>query len=82
MPTIPDLYDAPPKANLVLAKGEDVDVDFVYKPMVVDLAGEPVLDGNGNPTYEVEDYPAGSTVTFCKATSCALLEPLPIGRWA
>lgn len=55
------LYGVPPKAILPLVKGEDVEVDFVYKPMVLDEDGDPVLV-DGEPVYEEGDFPAGSVL--------------------
>jgi hypothetical protein len=53
------LYRVPPKAVLPLVKGEDVDVDFVYKPALLNAQGELLLDTNGNAQYVEEDFPDG-----------------------
>lgn len=57
------LYAVPPKTTLPLVKGEDVSVEFVYKPMVLDSNGDPVLAG-GEPQFAEDDFPAGSTLTL------------------
>lgn len=54
----------PPRSKLTLVKGEDVDVYFTYKALVVDVGGNPVLDVDGKKQYVEADYPAGMTVTF------------------
>jgi len=38
--------------------------DFIYKPLVVDENGDPVLDGAGKPQYVEADYPDGATVSL------------------
>ena len=57
------LYGVPPKAVLPLVKGEDVDVDFIYKPMTLNENGDPLLV-DGKPVYEEGDFPAGSTLSL------------------
>jgi len=57
-----NLIDPPNKFTLPLSRGRDLYCVFVYKPLVVDEEGEPVLDGSGNRQYAVADYPEGSTV--------------------
>jgi hypothetical protein len=55
------LFDPPPTFELPLSKGGDLIADFIYKPLVVDENGDPVLV-NGNKQYVVTDYPAGAAV--------------------
>lgn len=55
------LYGVPPKALLPLVKGEDVEVDFIYKPMALNSSGEPLLV-DGKPVYEEGDFPEGATL--------------------
>jgi hypothetical protein len=59
----PTLFPPPQVFALPLSRGGDLHVDFVYKPMVLDPAGDPVLVG-GQPSYQVADYPAGAVVTL------------------
>ena len=58
------LFDAPPIFELPVSKGDDLYFTFVYKPLVVDGNGDPILDGNGNKQYVIDDYPAGATVAL------------------
>jgi len=58
------LFDAPPAFELPLSKNRDLHFDFLYKPLVVDTNGEPILDANGNPQYQVANYPVGAVVTI------------------
>lgn len=57
-----NLFDPPQVFTLPLTKGRDLHCTFVYKPLVVDEDGEPVLDEDGNPQYVATDYPEGATV--------------------
>lgn len=57
------LYEPPPTFELPLSRGGDVYFGIVYKPLVVDQNGDPVLDGEGNRQYAAADYPDGATVT-------------------
>lgn len=56
-----ELFSSPQVFDLPLSKGGDLYVDFIYKPLVVDEQGNPVLV-NGQRQYEVADYPDGATV--------------------
>jgi hypothetical protein len=56
------LFDPPKVYELPLTKGADLYVVFVYKPLVVDENGDPVLDGEGNRQYQEADYPDGAAV--------------------
>lgn len=57
-----NLFNPPPAFTLPLSLGGDLHVDFIYKPMVVNSSGQPVLDSNGKPQYAVANYPAGASV--------------------
>lgn len=57
------LYGVPPKAILPLVKGEDVDVDFIYKPMVLNNDGTPHLI-SGAPHYAEDDFPEGAVLAL------------------
>lgn len=57
------LYGVPPRTVLPLVKGEDVSVEFVYKPMVLDNQGDPVLV-DGEPQFVEDDFPEGSILTL------------------
>lgn len=56
------LFDPPPIYDLPISKGSDLFFGFIYKPLVVDEDGDPVLDGGGNKQYVAADYPDGSSV--------------------
>jgi len=56
------LFDPPRTFQLPFSKGGDLYFKFVFKPLVVDEDGNPVLDGAGHRQYAVADYPPGSTV--------------------
>lgn len=58
-----DLFPPPPVFTLPVVKGQDLRCDFVYKPLVVDDEGLPVL-ADGQPQYAMADYPEGATVTL------------------
>lgn len=58
---MPELFTPPQVFELPLSKGGDLYLDFIYKPLVVDENGEPILD-NGQKQYAVADYPDGATV--------------------
>lgn len=58
------LFDPPAIYELPVSKGGDLWFGFRYKPLVVDDAGEPVLDGQGQKQYAVADFPSGSSVTL------------------
>ena len=60
---VQSLYGVPPKATLPLVKGEDVDVDFIYKPMALDENDEPILV-DGEPVYEEGDFPDGAVLSL------------------
>lgn len=59
-----NLFDPPPTFTLPLSKGGDLYCQFVYKPLVVDGDGDPVLDINGGKQFAEADYPAGATVNL------------------
>lgn len=63
------IINPPPVFELPVSKGGDLKADFVYKPLVVDGDGEPVLDIDGNRQYEITDYPVGATVKLVIDTS-------------
>jgi hypothetical protein len=63
-PTQPPLFDAPPSFALPLSKHRDLHFDFLYMPLVVDANGLPILDANGDPQYQVANYPPGAVVTL------------------
>ena len=63
------LFDPPPTFELPLSKGGDVYFRLVYKPLVVDGGGEPVLDVDGHRQYAEADYPAGAAVTVTIETT-------------
>lgn len=58
-----NLNQAPPNYTLILSEGGDVNLTFVYQPMVVDGSGNPILV-NGEPQYATANYPDGSIVTM------------------
>jgi hypothetical protein len=58
------LFQEPPAFELPLSKGNDLLVKCVYKPLVVDEFGAPVLDVNGKKQFAVAPYPMGATVTM------------------
>lgn len=64
MVAVRQLFSEPPAYKLPLSKGNDLLVKFVYKPLVVDGAGDPVLDVSGKKQFVEAPYPAGSTVSF------------------
>lgn len=57
------LINPPDTFELPVSKGGDFQAIFVYKPMVVDANGEPVLVA-GEPQYAITDYPIGAVVTL------------------
>lgn len=59
-----NLFDPPPIFTLPFSKGGDLHFGFIYKPLVVDVNGEPVLDNGGKKQFVVADYPAGATVAL------------------
>lgn len=58
------LFSPPAIFELPLSKGGDLHCSFVYKPLVVDEDGVPILDGQGNKQYAVANYPVGATVNL------------------
>lgn len=57
------LIEPPDNFDLPVSKGGDLQAVFIYKPIVVDENGLPVLL-NGKPQYQVTDFPPGATVTL------------------
>lgn len=57
-----NLFSPPPVFTLPFSKGGDLYVGFLYKPLVVDGSGEPVLDTGGKKQYVIADYPLGSSL--------------------
>jgi hypothetical protein len=57
-----NLFDPPKVYELPLSKGADLFVVFIYKPLLTDENGDPILDENGQRQYVETDYPAGSNV--------------------
>lgn len=55
------LFEPPQQFELPLTRERDLLVDFLYKPLVVDVDGEPVL-ANGQRQYVLANYPAGAVV--------------------
>jgi len=64
MAPVNKLFKEPPAYKLPLSKGNDLLVKFVYKPLLVDEFGDPVLDVNGNKQYFEDNYPVGATVSL------------------
>jgi hypothetical protein len=58
------LFDPPQTFDLPLTKGRDLYFDFIYKPLLVDGSGDPILDSGGNKQYQVANYPGGAVVTL------------------
>jgi hypothetical protein len=69
--TAPYLLTPPPKFILPFAEGGDCAVNFIYKPLLMDNNGAPILDGQGNKQYPVTDYPQGATVQLTIDTTPA-----------
>lgn len=63
------LYEPPPVFELPLSKGGDVYFAIVYKPLLVDEDGQPVLDDYDRRQYVEADYPAGASVQVVIETS-------------
>lgn len=57
------LFPKPPIYELPLSLGGDLYCIFVYKPLVVDGNGDPILSG-GKRQYAEADYPDGASVTL------------------
>jgi len=64
MATIPNFLKPPPVFNLPLTKGQDLYVKIVYRTLLVDEEGAPVLDDDDKKQYVVTDYPEGATVSI------------------
>jgi hypothetical protein len=61
---VPDPLLRPPRQfSLPLSRGNDLYATFVYKTLVVDLNGNPILL-NGVKQYIVTNYPDGAAVTL------------------
>jgi hypothetical protein len=58
------LFASPAVYELPLSRGGDLYVTLVYKPLVVDVDGEPILDGQGNRQYAPADFPDNSTISL------------------
>lgn len=58
------LIEPPSTFDLPVSRGGDFQAVFVYKPVMVDGLGDPVLDANGNLQYSVASYPTGAFVTL------------------
>lgn len=58
------LFPTPPIFDLPFSDGGDLYCIFVYKPLVVDDDGAPILDGQGKRQYAVADYPVGATAAL------------------
>ena len=52
----------PKKFTLPLTKNRDLYCVFVYKPLVTDVNGNPILTASGLRQYQVANDPAGCTV--------------------
>jgi hypothetical protein len=63
------LFSPPPIFDLPVSKGSDLAFTLIYKPMVVDEDGNPVLDGQGNRQFAVADYPDGAAVSLAIDTT-------------
>lgn len=59
-----DLFAPPTALSLPLSLGGDLNCNFIYKPLVVDGSGNPILDVNGKYQFAVANYPSGATVTL------------------
>jgi hypothetical protein len=57
-----NLFDPPPIFGLPFSKGGDLYFGFLYKPLVTDVNGEPILDSGGKKQFAIADYPSGSSV--------------------
>jgi len=66
---VTNLINPPPIFTLPFAKGDDLYFGFIYKPLVVDTNGLPILDSGGKKQYAVTDYPAGATVSLVIETT-------------
>lgn len=64
MVAVRQLFNEPPAYKLPLSKGNDLLVKFVYKPLMVDEFGEPILDVNGKKQFVKANYPDGAVVNF------------------
>lgn len=60
--TTPFLIPPKPAYVLPISLGDDLSINFKYKPLVVDGSGNPVLDAQGNKQYALANYPSGSSV--------------------
>lgn len=69
------LFPAPAIFELPISKGGDLFVAFVYKPLLTDEGGVPILDVDGNKQYVASDYPANSAITLAIDTDA---EPIMV----
>lgn len=59
---VANLRKLSPTFNLPLTKGDDLFFVFIYKTVLKDEEGEPILDENNKKQFVVADYPEGSVV--------------------
>jgi hypothetical protein len=65
---VTNVFEAPPQLGLVLTKGADCLFTLVYKPLVTDVDGEPVL-ADGQRQFVEAPFPAGASVTVTIETN-------------
>jgi hypothetical protein len=58
------LFNAPQAFDLPVSLGRDIYFDLLYKPLLVDTNGNPILDANGNQQFVLTNYPTGATLTL------------------
>lgn len=72
------LIPGPAALDLPVSNHGDFYARFVYKPVIVDVNGEPVLDAQGNYQFAVADYPPGASVTLHIDCAPPLVQPAVI----